>query len=102
MCEARDCRILKLRVKLLLFAMARERAGRAAVELELGERATLAALKEELRRAVPALEPLIPVMRFAIDSEYADDDQTIPPGAEVAAIPPVSGGSFVREGQDPQ
>jgi hypothetical protein len=33
-------------------------------------------------------------LRIAIKSEYAlDDHQPIPPGAELAAIPPVSGGS---------
>jgi hypothetical protein len=33
-------------------------------------------------------------MMFAIDADYAgDDERPIPPGAEVAAIPPVSGGS---------
>ena len=43
---------------------------------------------------VPTLGPLLPSCRIAINAEYAvDDRQTIPPGAEVAAIPPVSGGS---------
>jgi molybdopterin converting factor small subunit len=29
-----------------------------------------------------------------VAAEYADDDTEIPPGAEVAAIPPVSGGAL--------
>ncbi len=29
---------------------------------------------------------------IAVDQEYAPDDRPIPPGADLAAIPPVSGG----------
>jgi molybdopterin converting factor small subunit len=36
---------------------------------------------------------LLPQMLIAINADYAGDDESlIPPGAEVAAIPPVSGG----------
>ena len=61
-----------------------------AVDLPAG--ATVADLKSALALACPSLRPLLPMIRIAIDSEYAVDDQTIPLGAELAAIPPVSGG----------
>lgn len=81
-----------MHLQLQLFALARERAGRSYLELDLPEPVSVAALKAAAGEACPALAPLLPHMRIAVNSEYADDSQLIPPGAELAAIPPVSGG----------
>jgi molybdopterin converting factor subunit 1 len=81
-----------VRVNVQLFALARERAGRSSVFVDLPEPATVAALRQALIEAVPALAPLLPVMRIAVNSEYASDEQGIEEGADLAAIPPVSGG----------
>jgi molybdopterin synthase catalytic subunit len=53
--------------------------------LHLHVRAALAA-------AHPVLVPLLPTCRFAIGTEFAEEGDVVPPGAEVAIIPPVSGG----------
>ena len=82
-----------MRVDLHLFAIARQHAGRSPLELDLPEPARVADLKAALARAVPELAALIPSIRIAVDSEYADDDRAIHPGSELAAIPPVSGGA---------
>jgi len=79
-------------VNLRLFAVAKERAGRPMIELELSEPATVADLKRALAAAVPELAGLLPMIRIAVDSEYAEEDASIPVGAQLAAIPPVSGG----------
>ncbi len=82
-----------MHVNVRLFALARQRAGRAEVGLEVAEPATVATLKRALASKVPELAPLIPQLMIAIDADYADDDHAhIPPEAEVAAILPVSGG----------
>lgn len=81
-----------MRVEVLLFAVARQRAGREAVVVDLPEGGTVSALKAALAQAEPALAPLLPGLLFAVAGEYATDDTPVPPGAEVAAIPPVSGG----------
>jgi molybdopterin converting factor subunit 1 len=81
-----------MRVTVRMFALARDRAGRTAVELELAEPATVADLKRALAAAVPDLAPLVPNLMIAVNAEYAGDAQAIEPGAELAAIPPVSGG----------
>lgn len=82
-----------MRVSVRLFALARQRAGRAEVVLDVPDPATVAALKMAMAVAYPDLAPLIPQLMIAIDAEYAVDEASpIPPGAEVAAIPPVSGG----------
>ena len=83
-----------MQAQILLFALARERAGASTIVVDLPDTPTVSDLKNALARACPALAPLLPTLRIAIDSEYAlDDHQPIPPGAELAAIPPVSGGS---------
>jgi molybdopterin converting factor subunit 1 len=81
-----------VRVTLRLFALARERAGRPEVELELPETATAADLRQALALACPALAEIVPSLLIAVDSEYADDAHRLSPGAELAAFPPVSGG----------
>lgn len=82
-----------MQVTLRLFALARDRAGRTEVVLELPEGATVGDLKTALASACPALAPMVPNVMIAVDSEYASDTCTIAPGAEIAVIPPVSGGS---------
>jgi molybdopterin converting factor small subunit len=86
---------IRVRVKVRLFALARQRAGRAEVTVDVAEPATVGRLKEALA-TVPELAPLVPQMLIAIDADYAgDEERPIPPGAEVAAIPPVSGGGLL-------
>jgi molybdopterin converting factor small subunit len=45
-----------------------------------------------LAAQIPQLSGLIGQMTFAIGTRYAADESVIPVGAEVACIPPVSGG----------
>lgn len=60
--------------------------------MELPEGATVATVRAELRREIPALSGVVDRLMFAIDTRYADDRTEIPPGADIACIPPVSGG----------
>jgi len=85
-----------VRVVVRLFALAKDRAGSAEVAVDLSEPATVADLKRELAFAFPELAPLVPNLMIAVDAEYAGDSQPIAAGAEVAAIPPVSGGESSR------
>jgi len=75
-----------------LFAIARERAGRGEVLVQLPARATVADLRSALAEQVPGLASIAPQVMIAVDSEYAGDDIELPPGASLAVIPPVSGG----------
>jgi len=81
-----------MNVHVLLFASARDLAGRSDVPLELPAGATVAELREALRQAAPALAPVLATLHVAINSDYASNEDVIPPGAEVACFPPVSGG----------
>ena len=75
-----------------LFGPAREAAGTAAVELALSPPATAADALAELARAHPALAPLLPRTRVAVNLEYVDARTPLAPGDEIAILPPVGGG----------
>jgi molybdopterin synthase catalytic subunit len=80
-------------VEVLLFASLRERAGRASLRLRVeGAPATVAALRRALAAAHPELAAPLAASRIAVDQEFRGDDHVLSTGAEVAVIPPVSGG----------
>ena len=79
-------------VTVRMFARGRDLAGRDAVSVVLPEGANVGALRRQLAADVPALAGLIARSVFAVGGEFAEDGHVISPGAEVALIPPVSGG----------
>jgi molybdopterin synthase catalytic subunit/molybdopterin synthase sulfur carrier subunit len=81
---------VKLQVK--LFAAARQTAGQAVVEVELPVSPTVGQLRAALVEQYPALAEIAAHVVFAVNAEYADETAQIPSDAEVACIPPVSGG----------
>jgi molybdopterin synthase catalytic subunit/molybdopterin synthase sulfur carrier subunit len=81
-----------MRVRLKLFAISAQLAGADLIELDLDEGARVADLRRALAEHAPGLRPLIPQFMFAINSQYATDETEIPASAEIACIPPVSGG----------
>jgi molybdopterin synthase catalytic subunit len=89
--------------RVLLFASLRERAKTDAIDVEISEHTTVAQLLEDLGRTHPTLAPLLPGCRVALDQEFVALTDTIPEAAEIALIPPVSGGhdGRVRLGHDP-
>lgn len=82
-----------MRIEVLFFAAARERAGTGAQTITLPDGADLDALIGALTARYPALEPLWPHVRLAVDEAFvADRGAPLADGATVAVIPPVSGG----------
>jgi CTP:molybdopterin cytidylyltransferase MocA/molybdopterin converting factor small subunit len=80
-------------VTVRLFAVARERAGRAQIDVELPLPSTVGDLRSAISAQYPALGPLVARVMIAVEAEYASDGLMIGPGASIALIPPVSGGS---------
>ena len=80
-------------VTVRFFAAARERAGRSVEQVTLAEPYTVEKLLETLAAQLPALAPLMKHLRVAVNQEFADAGTQLRDGAEVALIPPVSGGS---------
>jgi molybdopterin converting factor subunit 1 len=79
-------------VTVLLFARARELAGADTLRLEVPDGATVADLRQTLAERYPRLGGLLERSALAVDREFAEDTDRLPRGAEVALIPPVSGG----------
>jgi molybdopterin converting factor subunit 1 len=80
-------------VKVFFFATLKDKAGASTAELELPENATVAVLRQKLLETFPELPNASSAMLVAVNKEYAFDQEIIPPGAEIALFPPVSGGS---------
>lgn len=78
--------------KILFFATLKERAGTRQLDLPLAPETRVRDLRDLLAQHFPALQPSLPSALVAINREYAFDDDLIPPDAEIALFPPVSGG----------
>jgi molybdopterin converting factor subunit 1 len=81
-----------MNVTVRFFARARDLAGTDALALSLPDGATAGDLRRRLAAAVPALASLLEHSALAVNDEFADDAVTLPDAAEVALLPPVSGG----------
>lgn len=81
-----------MNVQVLLFAQARERAGLARLALALAPGARVRDALEALERAHPGLAALRPHLAVAVNGTLARDGDALPDGAELALLPPVSGG----------
>jgi molybdopterin synthase catalytic subunit len=82
-----------MRVRVLYFAVVRERLRRDADELELPAGASARELLSELLARHPELAALRPALKVAVNQELVADDRRLADGDEVALIPPVSGGA---------
>jgi molybdopterin synthase catalytic subunit len=78
-------------VTVRLFAMLRERAGADRLELELPEDACVS----DALAAVGDLARDLPLV-MAVNRRYAEADEPLSPGDELALIPPVSGGAATK------
>jgi molybdopterin converting factor subunit 1 len=79
-------------VTVRLFARARDLAGADTLAVALPAGATVGDLRRRLAEEKPALRPLLGRSAFAVNEEFADDALPLPERAEVALLPPVSGG----------
>lgn len=79
-------------IKLLFFATIRDRAGVKALEMDIPADMTIQQLKEKLVEEYPNLKESLHAVLMTINREYAFDEAVVPPNAEIALFPPVSGG----------
>ena len=82
-----------IEVTVRFFAVTREKVGRSSATVSLGEPFTVSHLLEVLQREYPLLVPLMKHLRVAVEQEFASNETVLQPGADVALIPPVAGGS---------
>ncbi len=81
-----------MQIEVLLFASLAESAGCPSVRLEVPDPVTVAELLQAIARECPSLKNHLTSIRVAIDHEFSNPEDAIPPNAEIALIPPVSGG----------
>jgi MoaE-MoaD fusion protein len=86
---------MSLSIRLRLFAMQRAQLGRRSVDLELPEGSTVGDAWWALVALYPELGAGTDSLRFARNGQYADREEVLAAGDEVAVIPPVSGGADV-------
>jgi molybdopterin converting factor small subunit len=79
------------RLFVTLFAGMAEIVGSRQLEIDWNG-GTVADLRREILAARPAIGPLLTRSAVAVSGRYAADEQSIAAGADVALIPPVSGG----------
>jgi MoaE-MoaD fusion protein len=82
-----------VKVSLLLFASLRDAIGERTLCMELDEGSTVADLKRRLGVEYPRVEQMLETVVCAIDDDYVTFEEALHDGAEVALIPPVSGGA---------
>jgi molybdopterin converting factor subunit 1 len=88
-----------MRVRVLLFARARDLAGRDSVEVELPAETTVKELRARVANELPGLAGFVGRCAVALAGEYAAETDVVREGAEVAVIPPVSGGCGAEAGR---
>jgi len=79
-------------VRVLLFARARDLAESDMLTIDLPAGATVADLRRRIADACPDLREFLARCAIAVAEEFAPDEAKLPLDAEVALIPPVSGG----------
>lgn len=81
------------KITLLFFAHLKEISGVNQLSLDLPAGTTIKELKNKLVDDYPALVKALPTALFAVNQEFAFDEDVLQEDAEVAVFPPVSGGS---------
>jgi molybdopterin synthase catalytic subunit len=79
-------------ITVLFFAQARERTGMTSATLDLPEPSRVSDALAAIGLAHPSLDRLWPHLAVALDGQLVSPDTPIRPGAELALLPPVSGG----------
>jgi molybdopterin synthase catalytic subunit len=82
-----------MRVTILYFAAARERAGVPSEPLDLPDGATAGQALALACQRHPALQAVADKLRLAVDEDFVQPGRKLRDGCEIALIPPVSGGA---------
>jgi molybdopterin converting factor subunit 1 len=80
-------------VTVLFFGAARDAVGHEEIRLSINPGSTAAEVFEQLAWAHPALHNFGKSLLLAVNQEYADPNQEVREGDELAIFPPVSGGA---------
>jgi molybdopterin synthase catalytic subunit/molybdopterin converting factor small subunit len=82
-----------MKIRLLAFATAADALGTGETDLEMPDGSRISDLRARLDRDHPGMIPLWPRLAIALDGRIVPADTPLEDGAEVALLPPVSGGT---------
>lgn len=82
-----------MKVEIRLYATFRDKAGARNITIDLPEGSTVSQLQEAIAAAYPQLSAGLPTAIVSVNRQFAEEDQVITAGDELALFPPVSGGS---------
>lgn len=82
-----------MKIRLLAFASAGDALGATEMDLELAEGSRVADLRSRLDREHPKIIPFWPRLAVAVNGRIVSPEEPLRDGAEVALLPPVSGGT---------
>ncbi len=91
-----SCKNGDMRVRVLYFAVFRERLRRDEDEIDLPDGATVATAIDALAATNEPIARLRGRFRVAVNQDFVDDDHALHDGDELALIPPVAGGADAR------
>jgi molybdopterin converting factor subunit 1 len=90
-----------MRIRVLFFGLLKDICGRAEDLLELPEGSTAGSVFEHYAVAFPKLRAMASSIVVARNHEFSPATERISDGDEVALLPPVSGGAYSSEIEDP-
>jgi MoaE-MoaD fusion protein len=82
-----------VKIRLLAFASAGDALGTTEMDLEISDGSRVSDLRTRLDQDYPKIVPLWPRLAVAMDGRIVSSEELLQNGAEVALLPPVSGGS---------
>ena len=91
-----------MHIRVLFFGQLKDICGRAQDDLELPENSTAVSVFRHYAAEFPKLAGLAGSIVLARNQEFTTSSALLAPGDEVAFLPPVSGGAFLHEIQDPE
>ena len=81
-----------MQLRILIFAGVRKALQADHITVDVPKDATVSDVRRALEHEYPQLAPMIRNSQFALDEQFATDTSLVKDTAEVAWIPPVSGG----------
>jgi len=81
-----------VRVQVKLFAIAKDIIGSDEINVDVPDGGQVADLREAIVEAFPSMSAVLRHAMIAVNTQYADNQTSLSADADVAIIPPVSGG----------
>jgi molybdopterin converting factor subunit 1 len=91
-----------MHIRVLFFGQLKDICGRAQDDVELPENSTAGSVFRHYAAEFPKLADMAGSIVLARNQEFTTSSALLAAGDEVALLPPVSGGAFLHEIQDPE